>query len=278
MRTNFVRWYAETAQSQDLEIRALGINESMNVNEIDRPSGTGDILLMFFDTPMTCGTPDALHKTTETSVILWSLGMGHYYSCESLPWSHSWIHFKGPKAQSLSAQLQLKPGIPRPCPFSILAPFLALIDDQMNRRSRDTEVIGALLSTAFRVLNQELGSDPRSHRHPAQEIRSYLEENYHRKISLSNLAQRLHYSESHLCTLYKKGFGRTIISDLRSIRMNAARNHLANRNYKVGEIATLVGVEDVYSFSKQFKKETGMSPMDYRKQAIDECIAQKSIE
>lgn len=53
--------------------------------------------------------------------------------------------------------------------------------------------------------------------------------------------------------------------NLLSERMNQAKFLLQSQNYSVGEVASKVGYDNIYHFSKQFKKTAGMSPSEYRK-------------
>lgn len=47
-------------------------------------------------------------------------------------------------------------------------------------------------------------------------------------------------------------------------RMSAARSLLKSTDYSMGRIAELLGYQDVYLYSSQFKKKTGMSPTEFR--------------
>mgnify|MGYP003307770211 CR=1 FL=1 len=47
---------------------------------------------------------------------------------------------------------------------------------------------------------------------------------------------------------------------------NKAKEHLQNKNLSIGEISQMMKFNDIYSFSHFFKRNSGMSPLQYRKQ------------
>ena len=56
---------------------------------------------------------------------------------------------------------------------------------------------------------------------------------------------------------------------LSNIRIETAKHMLLSDNYSVSEIAESVGFSSVYSFSRSFKKTTGISPTDFLKENTD---------
>ncbi|WP_374992061.1 helix-turn-helix domain-containing protein [Paenibacillus sp. LHD-38] len=53
---------------------------------------------------------------------------------------------------------------------------------------------------------------------------------------------------------------------VQQLRMNEAALLMKQTDYKLAEIAQSVGYPDLFSFSKAFKKQLGVSPNTYRKQ------------
>lgn len=58
--------------------------------------------------------------------------------------------------------------------------------------------------------------------------------------------------------------GDTPTGYLQVLRVEAARQHLENSRVAVEEVTRLVGYEDVSSFSRLFRKHTGLAPGIYR--------------
>lgn len=97
-------------------------------------------------------------------------------------------------------------------------------------------------------------------------IVSYLDENYASKISLDKIARNMYLSPVYISKIFKEETGESPINYLIKIRLEKARDILVNgEGGSIKSIANSVGYEDVYHFSKLFKKHYGISPLYYRK-------------
>lgn len=108
-----------------------------------------------------------------------------------------------------------------------------------------------------------------------KKIVSYLNENYACKISLDQIAQNLYLSPVYISKLFKEETGESPINYLIKIRLDKAKEMLeGSENGSIRTVANQVGYEDVYHFSKLFKKYYGISPLNYRKKisAEMECV------
>ena len=114
--------------------------------------------------------------------------------------------------------------------------------------------------------------------HKLQELlesaRIYLEENYNSDISLSDIAGYVYISTSHFARAFKKYYDISPIQYLLSVRIAKAKQYLEETNLKVGEIASAVGFSAQQRFNDIFRKQTGMSPSEYR-QSYKESIMNK---
>lgn len=100
-------------------------------------------------------------------------------------------------------------------------------------------------------------------------IINYLNENYEQKISLEQIAHNMYLSPVYISKIFKEETGESPINYLIKIRLEKAREILLEDNCgSIKSIANLVGYEDVYHFSKLFKKYYGMSPLYYKKKAM----------
>ena len=103
-----------------------------------------------------------------------------------------------------------------------------------------------------------------------QQIDHYIEQNYKKKLSLDDIAEALHINSSYLSRVYKLKKGKNLFDNILNLRIEAAKDYLINTDMRTYEISELVGVEDASYFSKMFKKITGLSPKEYRKQEGNE--------
>jgi len=99
-----------------------------------------------------------------------------------------------------------------------------------------------------------------------QKILSYLEIHYcDAELSLESLARAVNFSVSYICGLLKKKKDTTFIKLVTALRMEKAKELLKNPHHMIIDVAECLGYNDPYYFSHCFKKYTGVSPTEYRK-------------
>ena len=98
-------------------------------------------------------------------------------------------------------------------------------------------------------------------------VRRYLEDNYMFDISLDSVGEILHISPAYLSAQFKKYQKMNFLDCLTELRINAAKELLTDPFRSSAEVASMVGYEDASYFARAFKKRTGMTPTQYRRQA-----------
>lgn len=98
-----------------------------------------------------------------------------------------------------------------------------------------------------------------------REIINYMEEHYREPITLDDLARQVNLSRSYVSEIFKKEIQTTVIQYLTMIRLSRARVMLIEHpEMKIREVASKCGFENPSYFGEVFKKETGMTPVEYR--------------
>lgn len=98
-------------------------------------------------------------------------------------------------------------------------------------------------------------------------VRRYLEDNYMFDLSLDSVGEILHISPAYLSAQFKKYQKMNFLDCLTELRINAAKELLVDPFRSSAEVASMVGYEDASYFARAFKKRTGMTPTQYRRQA-----------
>lgn len=94
----------------------------------------------------------------------------------------------------------------------------------------------------------------------------YMQDNYDNpELTLSDVAAHVGLNEKYFSNRFTKEAGETVSSYLTGIRMQKAKEILKTTNFKVYEIAEMVGYHNVEHFNRVFKKECQVSPTKYRK-------------
>ncbi|WP_127836806.1 AraC family transcriptional regulator [Clostridium prolinivorans] len=93
---------------------------------------------------------------------------------------------------------------------------------------------------------------------------NYMIQNYNQPITLKSLADYLQISPSYLGNIFKSITGKSVIDYLIHIRINKAK-HFLKDGLTVSETARKVGFNDVFYFSRAFKKYEGITPSQFIK-------------
>jgi AraC-like DNA-binding protein len=95
--------------------------------------------------------------------------------------------------------------------------------------------------------------------------RTYIEENYQRRISLSSIAERLNVSPNYLSRQFRKEAGDTLTAYIQRIRLQHALLLLAEGGRSISEIAYLVGYQNYRDFYRNFVKYENASPREVKR-------------
>lgn len=100
------------------------------------------------------------------------------------------------------------------------------------------------------------------------DLKSQLDTCYYENYGLAQLEEKYHVSRYRLCREFKSHYQISPMQYLHKMRIQAARNLLTETNLKVHEISYEVGYENVNHFIAHFRKNTGMTPTQYRQQGL----------
>ena len=98
-------------------------------------------------------------------------------------------------------------------------------------------------------------------------IIEFINENYSDwKIDNGILAKHVNLSISHFRSLFKKSYNTSPMNYVQNLRIEKAKQMLLYSDFSVGEISEKCGFSNLYSFSRAFKTNVGISPSDFSKQ------------
>jgi AraC-like DNA-binding protein len=96
-------------------------------------------------------------------------------------------------------------------------------------------------------------------------VRDYIEEHFDDDISLATLADLARLSPFHFSRVFKQSFGLPLQRYLTLRRIERAKELLRQPDLSVTRIGLDVGFSDTGSFSAAFRRETGVTPTDFRR-------------
>ncbi|MFB6720899.1 helix-turn-helix domain-containing protein [Kribbella sp. NPDC056345] len=91
-----------------------------------------------------------------------------------------------------------------------------------------------------------------------------MRDNLQAPLTLSDIAGEIWLSVYHFLRVFKAATGQTPRRYLTSLRVQAARRHLADSDILISEVARLCGFSSPAQLSAVFIRETGVSPSAYR--------------
>lgn len=92
----------------------------------------------------------------------------------------------------------------------------------------------------------------------------YLRDNYNRTISLRDLEAQVHLSERHICRLFRKVMGMSVLKYLTKLRIEIAAQLLLEQRLAIKEVAQASGYPDVRYFTTLFRQHMGLTPAVFR--------------
>ena len=99
----------------------------------------------------------------------------------------------------------------------------------------------------------------------AELLKNYIVENYRVDINLNLIARNMNYSSSYLTKIFCQQYDYTPSKYLINLRIQKAQQLLSHHpEYSIRQVGEAVGYEDQGYFSRIFKKQTGLSPFEYR--------------
>ena len=131
-------------------------------------------------------------------------------------------------------------------------------------RAEGLEAVRALLEQAMACRDASgrgLGQTP------VGRARSFLSKRYSDpNLMLQDVAGEVGMSQSHFSTVFAQETGLTFTQYLTALRIGKAKELLTATAMRSSEIAFAVGYNDAHYFSYMFKKQTGVTPSEYRKE------------
>ncbi len=120
-----------------------------------------------------------------------------------------------------------------------------------------------LLNKGFDLTKEE-GTKPE--KHITDQMLAYIRSHYTEDINRNILAEQFHFSPEYIGKTFRKDMGVSLNDYINTLRVEKAKHLLKNTNTKVIDIALEVGFDTLPYFSSVFKKYTGVSPAEFRKQ------------
>ena len=101
-------------------------------------------------------------------------------------------------------------------------------------------------------------------RNVEQEVKMYVKEHLAEDITVTQIADVLHFNPQYLMRTFKAKSGVSIMEYITQTRLAYAKKILRETDLPIKSVALMVGYADYAYFTRVFRKETGYSPSQYR--------------
>lgn len=187
-------------------------------------------------------------------------------------WTLRWCHFYGPSMAAVYAKYRERGGEPviHSDNLSMYTEVLADIhllasSSDYIRDMRINEKLNVLLTLLMEVSWHSESRSNRPKKMEVSQIKSYLDEHYHEKLSLESVAKEFFIEKHYLAKLFKNQYGVTLVTYLQQVRITHAKQLLRFTDKSIEEIGLECGIGELHYFSRVFKKLEGISPSEFRK-------------
>ena len=199
-------------------------------------------------------------KLQSGSMFLIRPGEVTFYKADGKnPWSYIWIGFGGEKSDSM---IGMSPFSENRCAADV--PYLGSIFNEIkthgNMSANPELYILSRLYEIFALMAENAEGLGRDYVRRAED---FMRMNYTMPITIQGIADMIGIDRRYLCSIFAAAKGRSPKEFLTELRLGKAVELLKN-GATVGEAARNTGYDDVFNFSKAFKKKYGTPPSTVR--------------
>lgn len=199
--------------------------------------------------------------------------VAHYAASNDTPWNYIWIHFNGQKTSELLYKAGITSSRPVFIPACRAGEIRQCMQDLLKYNSLEYTCIGNTYRL-FQLLcdttsnTPSVGETDKALRYIREVIR-FISNRYQEPIKIQEIADLCGLDRSYLCKIFKHATNYTPQEYLIFFRIKKAKQLLKDPELPIQHIAYSVGYNDPFAFSKAFKKETGVSPSQYRAEYLN---------
>lgn len=187
-----------------------------------------------------------------------------YQSTTENPWTYFWVTLTGDFAKSIINE-HIKLNSNNIFEFNLKSDILRLIDVIFSEKSLLSNTKAVAYFLMLMSHHQTAYINANNANKYIENAKQYMKVNFHRKLTICEIADNLNISDRYLYNLFIKHEKISPKKYLNNLRLNHACNMLKNKDFTITDVAFSCGFENVLEFSSFFSKNIHISPSAYKK-------------
>ncbi|MCF0073923.1 AraC family transcriptional regulator [Dyadobacter sp. CY261] len=260
-----------------LFIARLGYYPKALHHYYQRPSGTSQAILLYCsDGQGWVELTGNIAQVHTGEIVILPTDVPHSYGADPKnPWSIYWMHLAGSHCDEAVAAVMNRDGEPagavrvgfseeRNALFTHMANTLLKGYSASNLLHANLALPHYLSSF---IAPEHFGSQAQAEAMagPTEKAIRHMQENLSNSLTLDNIARSVNLSASFFSRKFKKDTGYAPIEYFNYLRIQKACHLLHFGTMRVNEVASAIGIDDPFYFSRLFKQQMGISPAHYKR-------------
>ena len=163
---------------------------------------------------------------------------------------------------ALITRLCVEKGLERELAYTLSDLYIGKMDT-----AKTAEQIIVILNEMLMDFTQKMADLPKQKVYSIRIVKAidYIVKHRAGKLTVQEIADELNINRSYLSSLFRNETGKSISEFIREEKIKAAANMLKFSEYSYSDIAEYFGFASQSHFIECFRKQTGLSPKEYRK-------------
>lgn len=196
-----------------------------------------------------------------------------YQASSTNPWHYIWVQFHGFKATELLQKIGFSKKNPVYIPTSSDEVLVQCLKEIVANRKKEYFCIANMYLLFQYMIDMAPDNEVKNQKtEPALNyVRcavDYINQKFCEPVLVRNIAEHCGVDRAYLSKIFKYATGFTLQEYLIQFRIKKAKQLLKETQLSVQYVSYSVGYNDPFTFSKVFKKQTGLSPTEWRKKNL----------
>lgn len=177
-------------------------------------------------------------------------------------WSFIYVHINGDTLSELIQHQKLRYSIKNSTTFEQDL-YMLFKEDIVSNQFKSTSILLHILDELFH--NPANIYNETSHQSPIKKALEYIDYNFMKNITVLDIAEEINFSKFYFIRMFKNEIGKTPYQYILETRLNHAKHLLTKTDAQIKQVAKEAGFRSEENFHYTFKKENGITPLQYRK-------------